>query len=599
VPIPIFRSFKPLHAIIHYYVDLSCFLVLGARQRDWWALNRRKRLSSLYALELQYSNVEARERAMDEAFERALRLRRTVRVERLGFVDLVVPIVQGRQVLGFLQAGAFAEEAPTLVGLERTWRTLAGLEPSPQLPEFRSFIRTILEIPVLEGKLAGAFQESLELFARLLGGSETAEVVEHRTRALLHGVISKGLPHSYWMDWALGRPSAESTPAWERGMEDWGWTRDEIGLRRVPTTVLVAMPQLLGRGESWTRERLRMAAFQRRAFTHAKSLPETVGGGLDDYGVVYATSASPSLSRLAQRQELEGLAKRIRDFAQKELGSEVRVSLGETVAPGESLRDSYKQAFLALHSDPSAPLARGILVSGRSLPRPQDTGLGRLQQSLEDLASAFERADQAEIPLLREAFLAAVLELSLHSTSEVRIHMQHALARVAASIARRHGLERAEERRLRGDTVAPLEGSAGMNELVAAFRDALGRLRTEPQRAGSLQRRLKLGEVLSRIQERPGQRLSLAQAAGLTGTSVSSFRREFKRTTGQGFEAYIQGLRIDQARRMLRGGNLPVAGIAQACGFKSVSYFSRLFKGKSGASPDRYRRQARRLGSRV
>src|SRR5690348_7335201 len=110
--IALFKSFKPFHAIIHYYVDLSCFLILGESTHDWWALNRRKRLSSLYSLEVQYRSVEARNSAMNEAFQRAIRTRKCVRVERLGFVDLLVPVCRGKSVLGFIQAGAFAEKNP-------------------------------------------------------------------------------------------------------------------------------------------------------------------------------------------------------------------------------------------------------------------------------------------------------------------------------------------------------------------------------------------------------------------------------------------------------------------------------------------------------
>ena len=53
-----FINYNPFHNIIHYYVDLSVFLITSGDDtllpKIWWALNRRKRTTSLYSLEVQY-----------------------------------------------------------------------------------------------------------------------------------------------------------------------------------------------------------------------------------------------------------------------------------------------------------------------------------------------------------------------------------------------------------------------------------------------------------------------------------------------------------------------------------------------------------------
>jgi len=63
--------------------------------------------------------------------------------------------------------------------------------------------------------------------------------------------------------------------------------------------------------------------------------------------------------------------------------------------------------------------------------------------------------------------------------------------------------------------------------------------------------------------------------------------------TGVGMEKYLQNLRLDEARRLLKTGNLPVSQVARACGFKSGSYFIRLFRKKTGLSPQKYRRKSK------
>ena len=574
-------------------MDLSCFLVLGSHERAWWALNRRKRMSSLYGLEIQYRSVDGRDRILDEAFDRALRTRRTVTMERFGFCDLLVPVVRGRLVLGFLEAGAFARQAPDLATLERVWKELSGLEASHRLPEFRDFVRTALEIPVLDGPLMPALQEALELFAGLLAGQGSPRQVQERTRTLQNTVFARGLPHSYWLDWALGRPTSESVPAWDRRVESWRWTREEIGLTRMPTTVLVVMPRIPQRGESWVGERLRLAAYQRLAFKHAQALPQTVAGRLDDYGAVYVSSTRPGLSRLARRRELESLAREVRDFAQRELGVQVLVSVGETVAPGESLRPSFRDAFLSLHT--AAASSQGIVFAGEAGGGPpRSSAPSLLLESLEELARALAGQSSSDLAVAQEQYIARVLELSIQSAGETRLHLQYALARVCTALEPRLGLGPAEGRRLRESAAAELDAAANVQEMVAAFRDAMARLREEPSGTRALKRRLGIESALASIDERPGDEQPLSRLAALAGLSVSAFSREFRRRTGKGFEAHLQERRLELARRLLRGGNLPVSQIARECGFRSASYFSRLFRARVGNSPDAFRRAVRR-----
>src|SRR5580658_1665499 len=102
-----FLHFKPFHSVIHYYVDLSCFLVSGSQitsPKVWWALNRRKRTTSLYALEVKYGGPHARDRFVGQCFKKLHQTRKTVGVEHLGFKDLFVPILEGENILGCLQA---------------------------------------------------------------------------------------------------------------------------------------------------------------------------------------------------------------------------------------------------------------------------------------------------------------------------------------------------------------------------------------------------------------------------------------------------------------------------------------------------------------
>jgi hypothetical protein len=326
--IDLFRHYKPFHCLVHYYVDVSCFLV--STDRDWWALNRRKRVKNLYTLE---SNTRARGEGpiLGKGFQQSEKTLRPAYLERFGF-GISSSHREGRKLEGWLQAGGFAREESRAL----FWRIPAqagAARAIPRDPRVSGVRPGVLELPVLEGPLAGAFQESLELFAALLGGGDDPEEIERRLWRLIYEVFSKRLPHSFWMDWALQRPTSESVPPWTERIVQWRWTRDEIGLTRVPTTVLAVIPQRRPK-DDWTEEMVRIYRFQRQAFRFARSVPQTVGGNLEDYGAVFVTSADPKGSRLAQKEEVRAIARRLQALASEALGEDARVGVGETVAPG-------------------------------------------------------------------------------------------------------------------------------------------------------------------------------------------------------------------------------------------------------------------------
>src|SRR5580692_5000242 len=103
-----FDSFKPFHSIIHYYVDLSCFLIPSADAHGWWALNRRKRPVSFAEVETQYGDARKRYRFIQDCFKKVQATGRTVLGEKFGLGDFFVPILKKKKLLGYLQAGTFA-----------------------------------------------------------------------------------------------------------------------------------------------------------------------------------------------------------------------------------------------------------------------------------------------------------------------------------------------------------------------------------------------------------------------------------------------------------------------------------------------------------
>lgn len=79
------------------------------------------------------------------------------------------------------------------------------------------------------------------------------------------------------------------------------------------------------------------------------------------------------------------------------------------------------------------------------------------------------------------------------------------------------------------------------------------------------------------------------EAAARIGVSRSYFCTVFKKWVGISFGDYLQQLRIDGAKKMLKGSNLPVSDIAFHCGYNDIYYFSRVFRKATGCTPADYR----------
>jgi two-component system response regulator YesN len=74
--------------------------------------------------------------------------------------------------------------------------------------------------------------------------------------------------------------------------------------------------------------------------------------------------------------------------------------------------------------------------------------------------------------------------------------------------------------------------------------------------------------------------------------SSSHFSTVFSQEVGETFRDYLNTLRIDRARELLRTTNLKCSEIAYQCGYNDSHYFSTVFKKKTGFSPQQFRGQS-------
>jgi AraC family transcriptional regulator len=103
----------------------------------------------------------------------------------------------------------------------------------------------------------------------------------------------------------------------------------------------------------------------------------------------------------------------------------------------------------------------------------------------------------------------------------------------------------------------------------------------------------KLQRVLRHIDGHLAESLPSHSLAALAGVGESHFRRIFADATGVPPHRYVLGRRLAQARRLLASSDLPIAVIADQCGFFSQSHLTKCFRASHATTPAAYRRHTR------
>ena len=70
---------------------------------------------------------------------------------------------------------------------------------------------------------------------------------------------------------------------------------------------------------------------------------------------------------------------------------------------------------------------------------------------------------------------------------------------------------------------------------------------------------------------------------------LSSQKLRFKLATNASPLQYLQGLRIEHAKELLKQSNLAVSEVADMVGYQDASYFTSLFKKATAVTPIEYR----------
>jgi len=116
----------------------------------------------------------------------------------------------------------------------------------------------------------------------------------------------------------------------------------------------------------------------------------------------------------------------------------------------------------------------------------------------------------------------------------------------------------------------------------------------EFSRFGFVDRRLR--RAIEFIHTHFEDHVRLADIARAAFMSAFHFARLFKRVVGMTPHAYLMGVRLEQAARLLRTTDLSMLEISRRVGYASQSHFAKAFKAWTGLTPREYRHASRGAG---
>lgn len=114
-------------------------------------------------------------------------------------------------------------------------------------------------------------------------------------------------------------------------------------------------------------------------------------------------------------------------------------------------------------------------------------------------------------------------------------------------------------------------------------------LRT-PAPKDRLAERVEVNRVIEHLHAHLDEKVTVETLAEIAHLSPSHFTRVFRKELGRSPMEYVQGIRLERAKKLLLAGERSISDVALECGFGSSYYLSACFQKEYRLTPREYRK---------
>lgn len=105
----------------------------------------------------------------------------------------------------------------------------------------------------------------------------------------------------------------------------------------------------------------------------------------------------------------------------------------------------------------------------------------------------------------------------------------------------------------------------------------------------------RIDNIYRYVRENFTETINLEEVAALTNMAVPSFCRYFKKVTNKTFTEFVNEFRIVHACKLLSEEKHTISEVCFESGFNNFSHFNKMFKQKTGKSPNEYRKAVEKV----
>lgn len=138
------------------------------------------------------------------------------------------------------------------------------------------------------------------------------------------------------------------------------------------------------------------------------------------------------------------------------------------------------------------------------------------------------------------------------------------------------------------DIIGQLNRMGSLNDIIqwtCRFKDEVVAV-LERRKSGRTDKNVELAQLY--VHEHYREKISLGQAAEALGISQGYLSSTFKKQTGQGFSDYVNEVKVEKAKELIKTHKYMMYEISDMLGFDTQYYFSTVFKKMTGMAPKEY-----------